>query len=94
MDVTKFDGWHCLVTVQDRFGGPQGSKALTVSEQPFQSLIITLNRIVSPLRAGVPIAVEVRVDFATGTGSVFAIMELVIVGLPCGVVCCKSTVGT
>jgi len=43
MDVAAFDGPHRFKTVQCRFGCSQGSKALAVSEQPFQSRMVAFD---------------------------------------------------
>ena len=68
MDVASFDSSDGLDAAEGRFGRLQGSKALTVAEQPFHGRMITLYQIVSPLSVEVSNAINMRIipmiDFA------------------------------
>ena len=57
MDVTTLDRSKCLKPAEGRHGGSQGSKALTVSKDPFHSRVIALDEVVAPLLVDMPDAV-------------------------------------
>ena len=61
MDVASFDSSDGLDAAEGRFGRLQGSKALTVAEQPFHGSMVALDQVVAPLSIDMRDAVEMRV---------------------------------
>jgi len=69
--VAAFDRSYRLELAEGRLGRSQGSKALTVSKDPFHGRVITFDEVVAPLLVDMPDAVKmwviVTIDLADNT---------------------------